>query len=85
MPNGVNNDADKTDCIKNKCIFQCTDDIIAVLNTSFKNGQSISPNINHFTIEFDIDDVNNDAQYVVSLILQSSSDKIIIISSFESI
>ena len=47
------NDAFKTDCIKNKYIFQCTDDIIAVLNTTFTKDESISSNIIHFTIDFD--------------------------------
>ena len=78
----TSNDADKTDCIKNKYKFQCTDGIIAVLNTAFKKGESIWPNIKHFTVEFDLDDVNNDAHDMAWLILQSSSD-VIIVSSLD--
>ena len=63
------------------------DDVIAVLDAAFKKGEykSISPNIKQFTIEFDIDIVNNDAQHVISLILQLSNDEFIITSSFKCI
>ena len=44
----------------------------------------MSPNVKHFTNEFDVDDVNNDAQPVASLAVQSSSDEIIITSSCKS-
>ena len=81
----INDDADKTDCIRNRWKFQCTDDIIAVLDAAFKNGESVSPNIKHFTIEFDVDIVNNDAHYVISLALQSLHDENVITSSFECI
>ena len=43
-------------------IVPCADDVIAVLNIVSKKGESTSPNKNHFTFEFDIDDVTNDAQ-----------------------
>ena len=33
-------------------------------HAAIKIGESISPNIKHFTNEFDIDDVNNDAHSV---------------------
>ena len=45
------NDAFKTDCIKNKCMFHCTNDIIAVLSTTLTKDESKSTNIKHFTIE----------------------------------
>ena len=60
--NGINslslNAVFKTDYIKNKYMFQCTDNIIAVLNTAFTKDVSIPSNIKHFTIEFEIDDVH---------------------------
>ena len=31
----------KTDCIKNQYMFQCTDDIIVVLNTASAKGEPI--------------------------------------------
>ena len=33
----------KTDCIMNKCMFQCTNDIIVVLNAAFTKNKPISP------------------------------------------
>ena len=59
----INDAADKTGCIKDKYKFQCTVYTIAVFNTAFKKGESMSPNINHFTIEIAIDDVNNDTHH----------------------
>ena len=34
-------DAIKTDCIKNKYLFECTDDINAVFNAAFITNQSL--------------------------------------------
>ena len=42
------NVAFKTDCIQNKCMLQCTHDVIAVLNAAFTKGESISANVKHF-------------------------------------
>ena len=72
----ITDEADKMDCSKCKCIFQCTDDIIAALNTPIKEAESTSPNIKHFRTEFDVDAVNIDAQ---------SSDEIMTTSSFKSV
>ena len=36
------NDAFKTECIKNKCMFQCTNDVNAVLNTTFTKHESLA-------------------------------------------
>ena len=57
--------------------------VVVVLNAAVKKSETTSPNVKYFTTEFDIDDVNDQAQYVVSLRLQTSSDEIIITSSFE--
>ena len=38
---------------------------------------------NVLAIDFDVDIVNDDAQYVISLILRASNDENIIISPFE--
>ena len=43
-------------------MFQCTDDVIAVLNAAYTKGESISPNIKHFTKEISIA-VKDDAQH----------------------
>ena len=45
--------------------------MVAILHAAFKNGESANPNVKHFTIEFDAEDVNNDSQYVVTLASQS--------------
>ena len=63
--------------VAHKCVFQRKDNIIAVLVAVSANGEPILPEIKHFTIDFEIDVVNDDAQHVASLALESSSDEII--------
>ena len=58
---------------------------MAVLNATFTKGESTSPNVKNFAIKFDMDAVNDDAQYAVSLVLQSSRDVTIVSSIDESI
>ena len=57
-------------------MFQCTDDVTVVLNTTYTKGESISPNIKYFTNGFSID-VNNDTQHVVSLCTSSIPKSIV--------
>ena len=51
--------------------WQDADDVIAVLSTTSTKDESTLPNVKRSRIEFDIDDVNNAAQFVASLVLQS--------------
>ena len=52
------------------------DDIIAGLSAAFKQTKSTSPNLKHFTIEFDVHPVNDDTHCLASMVLQSSSVEI---------
>ena len=54
-----------------KCCIHNSNYITSTLSTSFTKGESTLPNIKHFGKEFDVHDVNSDAQQVVSLVLQS--------------
>ena len=65
-----------TDCIKNKCMFYCTCDVIAVLNAAFTKGESTLSNVRDLTTEFDVDDLHDDTHDTA----QPTSDVLIILS-----